>query len=106
MSPDQQAVYEVLSTDFPIVLPAFLSEETMIEALEKAISFLLERNPERFFQLMYRLDIPEKNLFYVLHNQEGGVHDLAHLIYTRQVEKIRLRKIFKREDPIDPELAW
>ncbi|MBS1783710.1 MAG: hypothetical protein JSS78_11645 [Bacteroidetes bacterium] len=106
MSQDQQAVYDMLSSDFPILLPAFLSEDALIEALEKAISILLERNPERFFQLMYRLDIPEKTLFLVLHNQEGGVHDLAHLIYTRQLEKIRLRKFFKREDPIDPELSW
>ena len=51
-----------LQSDWELRLPDTLSEEAILKLLAERIVLVLERGPETFFQLMYRLDISEKKL--------------------------------------------
>lgn len=95
-----------LQHDWGIQLPEMLSEEAILKLLADRIVAILERGPEEFFQLMYRLDISEKKLRGVLH--EADVADqIARLIYDRQLQKIESRHKNKmKQESDDPELAW
>ena len=95
-----------LGHDWNLKLPETYSEEAMLQLLADRIVLVLERGPETFFQLMYRLDISEKKLTAIL--QDDHVADkIARLVYDRQLQKIKARAAF-RNDPKedDPELRW
>src|SRR4051812_36891481 len=95
-----------LGQDWDIQLPDTLSEEAILKLLADRVVTILERGPETFFQLMYRIDISEKKLNAVL--QEADVaHQVARLIYNRQLQKIQSRlanKATRKSD--EPELEW
>jgi hypothetical protein len=95
-----------LRGDWDLQLPETLSEEAILKLLADRIVTILERGPETFFQLMYRLDISEKKLNAVL--QDDDVADrIARLIYDRQLQKIQSRRINKVDNESDDaELKW
>lgn len=95
-----------LGQDWDLQLPDMLSEEAILKLLADRIVTILEHGPETFFQLMYRLDIPEKKLNAVLQDDDVAMK-IARLIYDRQLQKIqsRLTNKVKRESD-DPELKW
>ena len=95
-----------LQNDWDIRLPENYSEESILKLLADRIVQVLERGPETFFQLMYRLDISEKKLTAVL-NDDNVADKIARLIYDRQVQKIKSRQNFNgtvQKD--DPDLEW
>lgn len=95
-----------LQTDWGITFPENYSEESILKILADRIVQVLERGPENFFQLMYRLDISEKKLTAVL-NDDDVADKIARLIYDRQVQKIRSRQAFKEKTKQDgPDLEW
>lgn len=96
---------DILSKDFGLQTPGIVSREAILQSLQKAVSELLQKNPEYFFQLMYRLDISEEKLLSALHQPENGVEKIAELIYERQLQKIQSRKNF-RKNKTDNELEW
>ena len=95
-----------LKQDWDLLLPDTLSEEAILKLLADRIVTVLERGPETFFQLMYRLDISEKKLNAILQDDDVA-SKIARLIYDRQLQKIRSRQVNKmtREND-DPELKW
>ena len=95
-----------LKQDWDLQLPDNLSEEAILKLLADRVVLVLERGPETFFQLMYRLDISEKKLTVVLDDDDVAMK-IARLIYDRQLQKIQSRltnKVNKETD--DPELRW
>lgn len=95
-----------LKNDWELQLPDVISEEEIIAQLAGRIVRLLDKGPESFFQLMYRLDISEKKLNAVLHDTDVA-REIARLIYKRQVQKIQTRALFKNHtNNEDPDLAW
>jgi hypothetical protein len=58
--------------------------------------------------LLYRIDVPEKKLRYLLEQQQGENAPLliADLIIERQLQKIESRKQFKKDDPIPDDEKW
>jgi len=95
-----------LKRDWDLQLPETLSEEAILKMLADKVVQILERGPETFFQLMYRLDISEKKLNSVL-DDDNVAEKIARLIYDRQLQKIQSRldhKVKKESD--DPELKW
>jgi hypothetical protein len=101
----ENEIRQQISNDWELDLPENLSKKEILEALEFRISELLKGNGEQFFQLMYRLDISEEKVNLALQNNEA-VHKLADLIFERQVDKVNLRKTFKKEKDIDKDLEW
>ena len=95
-----------LKTDWDLQLPESLSEEAILQLLADRVVTILERGPETFFQVMYRLDISEKKLNAVL-NDDNVAGKIARLIYDRQLQKIQSRLANKvKKDSDDPELKW
>jgi hypothetical protein len=78
----------------------------MLKLLADKVVVILERGPETFFQLMYRLDISEKKLNAVLDDDDVAAK-IARLIYDRQLQKIHSRRTHREKSPNDdPELKW
>lgn len=95
----------VLKNEWDIELPGIISEEVILAKLAERVVRLMEHGAETFFQLMYRLDIPEHRLWQVLH---GGAspQEIARLIYDRQLQKIQSRLQNRGEQSQDPDLNW
>ncbi len=106
---DTSIIHEIahaLQQDWELRLPDMLSEEAILKLLADRIVTLLERGPEEFFQLMYRLDISEKKLNSVMQEDDVAVK-IARLIYDRQLQKIRSRQENRmKKESDDPELKW
>jgi len=95
-----------LKDDWDLMLPDTLSEEAILKLLADRVVKILEQGPETFFQLMYRLDISEKKLNAILHD-EGVADKIARLIYERQLQKIQSRRAYRKPSRSDdPELKW
>ncbi len=95
-----------LGQDWDLRLPDMLSEEVILKLLADRIVTILERGPETFFQLMYRLDISEKKLNAVLRDDDVAAK-IARLIYDRQIQKIQSRLANRKtSESDDPELKW
>lgn len=103
---DQQQVAAMLQADWGLQLPELVSEEAILEELEKRILAIADKDPEAFFQLMYRLDVSEQKVRSVLFEQDAGMQ-IAKLVYKRQLQKIEARKMFRSEEnEVDEELRW
>jgi hypothetical protein len=95
-----------LQADWQLQLPETISEEAILRLLAEKIVAIIERGPDAFYRLMYRLDISEKKLTAVLHDSDAAAK-IARLIYDRQLEKVKSRHEhrMKRQND-DPELQW
>lgn len=103
---DQQQVADMLQADWGLQMPGYVSEEAILEQLEQRILAIADKDPEAFFQLMYRLDVPEQKVRSVLFEQDAGMQ-IAKLVYKRQLQKIEARKMFRSaEHEVDEDLRW
>ena len=100
-------IASILQRDWELALPDTISEEELLRLLAIRVAQLIERGPETFFQLMYRLDISEKKLNSVL-NDTDVAEKIARLVYDRQLQKIRTRQLFRSTNPGtgDEDLSW
>ncbi len=108
MNIEQAELAATLKEKLDVDIPEGYSEEEIKLMLEKRLGQLLERNPEEFFQLLYRIDIPEGSLDRVL-KQEDALTTLAGMVYQRQLQKVKTRLFYKdsqRAQPGDDELLW
>ncbi|MCW3120820.1 MAG: hypothetical protein JWQ38_312 [Flavipsychrobacter sp.] len=95
-----------LQNDWGLIVPDNASEEALLKLLADRVVDYLEKGPDAFYQLMYRIDISEKKLNSILHEEHVAVH-IARLIYDRQVQKLQSRKTNKVQNTDDdPELKW
>ncbi|HEX4886866.1 MAG TPA: hypothetical protein VFV37_02370 [Luteibaculaceae bacterium] len=69
--------------------------QSVYKALFPVVDYLMEKNPERLFQLFYRIDIPEHIVRNVL---LGSVEDLCEtycdLILNRELQKVIIRRYY------------
>ena len=106
MNAEQQEVSKLLLNDWEITIPDKLSEDEILHLLADRVVFLIERSPEQFFQLMYRLDIPEEKLNIALVDADAAL-EIAKIIYNRQLMKVRSRQLYKQQNNSDDaELKW
>ena len=97
----------LLQHDWQIQVPDVVTKEAIIAALSQRIALLLERGTETFFQLMYRLDIPERKLQAVMQDSDA-IEKIAALVYDRQVQKIISRQQYKQQqwNGDEDDLKW
>lgn len=83
-----------------------MPEEELLRLLADRVATILQSGPEPFFQLMYRLDIPEKKLSAILH-EDDAPQKIARLIYDRQLQKMKSRQENKPgNEEVDEDLKW
>lgn len=105
MSVHSETVH-ALNQNLGLQLPDTVSEQEIIALLADRIVAYLDKGAEAFFQLMYRLDIPERKMQEALDKEDTPVR-LATLIYERQLQKMQSRSLYKKDNTdIDPELSW
>jgi hypothetical protein len=99
-------INRLLRRELGLDLPEFVPEEEIIAQLAKKVEILLRSGQGAFFQLMYRLDVAERDLSAVLDDAEAP-HKIARLVYDRQLEKIESRKRYKPGSKSgDKDLEW
>lgn len=95
-----------LQQQYGLEIPDTLSEEAILEKLTQRVMVLINEGADAFFQLMYRLDIPEKQLMAVA-GDKNAPEKIARLIYDRQLQKSRSRQYYKNKQAgDDPDLQW
>lgn len=103
---DLTEVYDLLHRELGLQAPELIPEEEIIEQLGKRVAVLLKYGHGSFFQLMYRLDVSEKDLSAVIDDIDAPLK-IARLIYMRQLQKIKSRQVHKPGKPdIDKDLQW
>jgi hypothetical protein len=82
---------------------AVLNDELIIQQLADYINQLILVNFERLVQLLYRIDVSEAKLKYLLKenpNEDAG-RIIALLIIERQIQKIKFKKEMSESDRDD-----
>lgn len=92
-SQEPQALMEtterLFHRDFDVPAVRTYTWEALHRAVCEVIDYYLKRAPERFFQIMYRLDVDEKIVRRCL--AEGDLDALATAVIEREKEKAQWR---------------
>ncbi len=103
---EQEYISQALRRDWGVVLADTITKEELLLLLAKRLGELIDKSPEEFFQLMYRLDISEQKL----HQAMSGViatEEIANMIYDRQVQKYKSRQYHRNaKNSKDKDLDW
>jgi hypothetical protein len=98
-----QPLIEKLYKDFSIdknnlpVKKDYAEELKIIrEFLAKRIAVLMDKNQERFFNTLYRIDVDENKVTQVLNNSSNVPDDLADLIIERQLQRLKTQLLYKQ----------
>jgi hypothetical protein len=101
--------YTVLDTVFFSTDETLLKKRELFKDLSDCINKLIVEDFERLVSILYRLDINEKKLEYLLahNNNENASDTIAGLILERQLQKIKSRQEHRRDKhDINEEDAW
>ena len=93
---------------FQLPIPAGLTYQQLLALLSKHIDLLLKDDFSKLIQILYRLDVSEDKLRYVLQQNKGEMASpiIAGLIVERQLQKIESRRHFKKDDHIPDDEKW
>ena len=100
----EDALKEISGT-WEIELPTGITEAEILAALANRVTQLLVKDPERFYQIMYRLDISEKKVVNAVNGPEAAMA-VAKLIFQRQWQKAASRAKHRADPDRDDELKW
>lgn len=93
---------------FQLPVPTGLTYQQLLVLLSNHIDTLLKNDFSRLIQILYRLDVSEDKLRYLLqHNKDIMASSIiAKLIVERQLQKIESRRHFKKDDDIADDEKW
>ncbi|HEY6626933.1 MAG TPA: hypothetical protein VIZ21_08250 [Ignavibacteriaceae bacterium] len=90
---------DFLMADSTSLIPStdLASLEEYKKYLTKKLKFLLDEKFDTLVNILYRIDISEKKLSQLFsgNNRDSIPASLADMIIDRQLEKLRLRKLYK-----------
>src|SRR5437764_6960130 len=83
-------------------------KENIKEQMVQCINYLLVHDFQQLVQVLYRVDVDEKKLKHTLaENKDTDAAILiTYLLIHRTEEKVRMKKLFKKNDDIDEEDKW
>jgi len=93
---------------FNIELPDAISLDELKQKLFSHINHLIQSDFEKMVSLLYRIDVSEVKLKYLLQNkkEEIAANTIADLIIERQLQKIESRKKSGGAENISDEKKW
>jgi hypothetical protein len=104
---EQKELTEVLDHEFSLSIVGNISVEELKLLLAERINYLINNNFQELIRLLYRIDIDEHRLKYMLEEPEVNAGTLiADLIIERQMQKIASRKKYKTNDNESNEEKW
>ncbi len=91
-----------------IDLPENISMEQIKETLGQYINNLIQNDFKKLVAILYRIDINEKKLKLMLeqNTQTDAASIITDLIIERQLQKIKSRQEFSRDNNISEEEKW
>ncbi len=80
----------------------------LYEELVAHINHMLQHDFDRLLGILYRIDVNEARLRYMLQSNPDtdAATLIANLIIERQLQKIKTRQEFRRDDNIDENERW
>ena len=97
-----------LRQSMEIDLPDHISFESLNEKLCDHINHLIQHDFQKLALILYRVDVNEEKLKYLL--EENSNKDastiITELIIERQLQKIKSRQEFRRDNNISEEEKW
>ena len=109
MSALLQQTTALIQQDFQLEeLPPFMEEDALLDFLTQLVEELLERNLERLFWVLYRLDIAEEKAHAALSlkTKEPAAPALAALILIREKQKAQSRLDYQQDATEDDVTLW
>ena len=106
---EEQELIQGINTEMAIQLPEKMSLEELRNRLKQEINQLIQTDFQKLASILYRIDINERKLKYLLQENVGedAAVIIAGLIIERQLQKIKSRKQFsQRDDTISDEEKW
>jgi len=97
---EEQTLIETINSEMGLALPLHTTFEEMREQLQAAVNLLIETDFQQLVNILYRVDVNERKLKYLLQENVGAdaAVIIADLIIERQMEKIKTRKQYSRQD--------
>jgi hypothetical protein len=98
-----------LNESLQLKLPAGVSLEELKDLLSVYVNDLIQSDFEKLVSLLYRIDVSESKLTYLLKENPGedAGRIIADLIIERQLQKIKSRQQHsKRDDNITEDEKW
>ena len=106
---EDQSLIAIINSEMNLALPENISFEEMREKLRVAISLLIAGDFQQLVYVLYRVDVNERKLKYLLQENVGedAAVIITDLVIERQMEKIKSRKEYTRQDDdINEEDKW
>ena len=105
----ETGIIKYLNEKFELNIPVETTQEQMEIFLARRINQLIENDFTQLLQILYRIDVSEQKLRSLLKQNTGtdAGRIIAVLIIERQLEKLRSRQQFRRDDDkINEEEKW
>jgi len=99
----------IINQELGLLLPEQISADELRRRLSVHINYLIEHDFQKLVSVLYRVDVNEKKLKQLLKENPGEDAGLiiADLIIERQLQKIKSRKEYRRdENNISDEEKW
>ena len=106
---DKNNLVETINSELGLLLPGKITAEEMRSQLTAHINYLIEHDFQKLVSILYRVDVNEPKLKNLLKENPGEDAGLiiADLIIERQLQKIKSRQEFRRDDnQIADEEKW
>jgi hypothetical protein len=99
---------KLVNKDFELAESDFISEEDLERALSVVIHRMIDRDLEKLFSILYRLDVNEQKVHAALRkNNDIAPHiAIAKLIIKRHKEKLESRLKYKQDKDDDSVEKW
>jgi hypothetical protein len=97
---DETDLIEIINHELGLVFPDKITIEKISNRLAAHINYLIEHDFQKLVSVLYRVDVNETKLKKLLKENAGedaGVI-IADLIIERQLQKIKSRQAFRRDD--------
>ena len=105
----ETGIIKYLNEKFELNIPVETTQEQMEIFLAGRINQLIENDFTQLLQILYRIDVSEQKLRSLLKQNTGTDTGriIAVLIIERQLEKLRSRQQFRKDESnIDDEEKW
>ena len=72
--------------------------QELTDQLIPVVDYLLEKQPDRFWNLLYNIDLNENSVKKALFGaEENSIHQLTDLILKRELQKVVIRRFYARK---------
>ncbi|MBP6432733.1 MAG: hypothetical protein KA319_13290 [Ferruginibacter sp.] len=108
---DNNYQVELINTTKVAIGESFLpiaidSLDAFTQELSNYINHLINTDFEKVISLLYRIDVDEKKIKALLENTSNSSLVIAQAIIERQLQKIKSRQSYRRDNNITDEEKW